>query len=571
MKVNKIFLMCILSLSMVFGSFAPAYAQESALTITDASGNPVSGSVSSSSATYAVGSANPGEIVMVSVLKPMEEGTVLSDSNLGLHLYWADDMVVPSNGDYSFPLDFSLCPTGDYTIRVSFSSSHGTLSIIQSVINEEDRDAAIRAINSAADVNAVKNVFVNSDGARDLSLNVSAYNRLNDSSKTAVFDAVFEYKSTTPLTVGNLSDFNTNVFVPACALALYNQTNSVDVINEFSTCFKLLENTYTNTTNGKISTEQLKSAALSAICTSDYSAIADMQKAYSTSVCLYAIYSAPWQNFDGIVGDNSYLFDGMQYATYTGLKSKSPVALEVSGKLYGSKEAFVAAFNASVQKQYLAEQNTSTGVPSRPSVNDSSSSVGVGGGGIVSPQLPTFEDPSFNDLAGYDWAKEAIEYLFAKGHVSGVAKNTFAPQNTVKREEFIKMLVLILNKYDANASCNFADVPVDNWSYSYVASAFNANLVKGIDNNNFGIGNEISRQDACVLLYRAISDKLADGTAKEFTDGNEISDYAKEAVNAVSAMGLVNGMEDGSFKPTNVMTRAEAAKLLYELCKVIGG
>lgn len=570
MKTNKIFLACLLSLSMLFASFAPAYAQDGAVTITDALGSPISGSVSSTSAVYAVGSANPDEIVMVSVLKPMEEGTVLSDGNLGQHLYWADDVVVPSNGEYSFPLDFSLCPTGDYTIRVSFSSSHNTLTALQSVINEEDRDAAIRAINSAADVDAVEDIFVQSDGARNLSLNVSAYNRLNDISKTAVFRAVFEHKSTTPLTTLNLSDFNTNVFVPACALALYNQTNSVDVINEFSNCFKLLENTYTNATNGKIATSELKAAALNAICTSDYASIEAMQKAYGTSVCLYAIYSAPWQSFDGIVSDNSYLFDGMHYATYTGLKSKSPVALEVSGKLYDTKEAFVGAFNAAVAKQYLAEQNPAVGVPTTPSV-DGGSSVGAGGGGVVSPQLPDFEDPSFNDLAGYDWAKEAIEYLFAKGHIAGVAKNTFAPQSTVKREEFTKMLVLILGKYDANAKCDFADVPIDNWSYSYVASAVGANLVKGIDNNNFGRGNEISRQDACVLLHRALGEKTAAGEPKEFTDGNEISDYAKEAVNAVSAMGLASGMEDGSFKPTNVMTRAEAAKLLYELCKVIGG
>lgn len=568
MKVNRIFLACILGLAVLFGSFTLVHAQNPTMSITDISGNPVSGSVPASSAIYVKGSAAPDEIVMVSVLRPMEDGTVLSDSNLGLHLYWADDMVVPANGNYSFLLDFSLCPTGEYTIRVSFSSSHSTMSIVQSVINDYDRDAAIRAINSAADANAVGDVFVKSNAARDLSLNISAYNRLTDSSKAAVFDAIFEYKSETPLTVGNLSDFNTALFVPQCALALYNQTNSKDIINEFADCFKLLENTYTNATHGKITSQELKSAALDAICSADYPSVADMQKAYSTSVCLYAVYSAPWQSFDGIINDNSYLFDNIQITTYNSLESKSVVALAVSGVLYESKEAFVTAFNTSVQNQAAAETYTPSGVPSAPSAG---SSVGVGGGGVVSPQLPEFEDPGFNDLDGYDWAKEAIEYLYDKGHVAGIAKNTFAPQNTVKREEFIKMLVLILGKYDANATCSFADVPGDDWSYSYVASAVKANLVKGIDDSNFGRGYQISRQDACVLLYRAVSDKLTDGTAKEFTDAGEISDYAIEAVNAVSSMGLVNGMEDGSFKPTNVMTRAEAAKLLYELCKVIGG
>jgi len=569
MKTKNIILAFMLSLLMLFGSFAVIYAQDSEMTITDASGNPISGSVPSTAVIYATGSAEPGEIVMVSVLKPMEENTVLSDGNLGLHLYWADDMVVGANGEYSFPLDFSSCPTGDYTIRVSFSSSKNTLSTVKSVINEEDRDDAIDAINYAVNVSAVGDVFTKNDGARNLSLNVSAYSRLKDENKTDVFAAVFEHKSTTPLTVDNLSDFDADVFVPASALALYNQENSADVINEFSNCFKLLDNPKTGATNAKITTDELKSAALNAICSSDYQAIADMQKAYSTSVCLYAVYSAPWQSFDGIIDDNGYLFDDIKLSTYTGLKSKSPVALALSGKLFDTAEDFVDAFNTAVQKQYREEQNSSGGSSGRPSGGGGGSSIGVGS--VVSPQLPTIEDPGFTDLEGYDWAKEAIEYLFNKGHVSGVAKNTFAPQNTVKREEFIKMLVLILGKYDADAKCTFADVPADNWCYSYVASAVGANLVKGIDDNNFGRGCEISRQDACVLLHRALGEQPAEGEAKEFTDENEISAYAKEAINALSAMGLAGGMEDGSFKPTNVMTRAEAAKLLYELCKVIGG
>ena len=122
MKTDKNFIACILSLSMLFTSFVPAYAQKDAMAVTDAMGNPVSGSVQSTADVYVKGSAQPGEIAMVSVLRPMEEGTVLSDGNLGMHLYWADDMLVPSNGSYSFPLDFSLCSTGDYAIRVSFSS-----------------------------------------------------------------------------------------------------------------------------------------------------------------------------------------------------------------------------------------------------------------------------------------------------------------------------------------------------------------------------------------------------------------------------------------------------------------
>ena len=133
------------------------------------------------------------------------------------------------------------------------------------------------------------------------------------------------------------------------------------------------------------------------------------------------------------------------------------------------------------------------------------------------------------------------------------------------------MLVLVAGKYDVASKCNFVDVPSDNWSYSYIASAVGSGLVTGISETEFGLGMEITRQDACVLLYRVLKDQATITNPKDFTDKAEISSYAVDAVNAMSSMGLVNGMEDGSFKPLNVMTRAEAAKLLYELCLVIGG
>ena len=44
---------------------------------------------------------------------------------------------------------------------------------------------------------------------------------------------------------------------------------------------------------------------------------------------------------------------------------------------------------------------------------------------------------------------------------------------------------------------------------------------------------------------------------------DEISDYAAEAVKRMYALGIINGYEDGSFRPKNSITRAEAAKILY--------
>ena len=53
----------------------------------------------------------------------------------------------------------------------------------------------------------------------------------------------------------------------------------------------------------------------------------------------------------------------------------------------------------------------------------------------------------------------------------------------------------------------------------------------------------------------------------EFTDESQISDYAKASVRYLKSIGILSGYADGSFQPANPITRAEAAKLLYELLK----
>ena len=79
----------------------------------------------------------------------------------------------------------------------------------------------------------------------------------------------------------------------------------------------------------------------------------------------------------------------------------------------------------------------------------------------------------------------------------------------------------------------------------------------------------VTRQDAAVILCRAAEYKSiqlnSDGEKRIFNDSADISDYAKEAVNRLSAVGAVNGDENGNFMPFGNTTRAEAAKLIYSL------
>ncbi len=173
----------------------------------------------------------------------------------------------------------------------------------------------------------------------------------------------------------------------------------------------------------------------------------------------------------------------------------------------------------------------------------------------------------FDDLADAQWAVKAINALAERGIVNGVSGKTFNPNGNVTREEFVKMLVEALGLYDTAATTDFADVSTSHWAYSYIASAQKCGLTKGVDGNSFGLGQLISREEMATMAYRAMiisGQTVSDGDVT-FADKNQISNYALDAVGAMSNAGILNGVGDNLFAPKDICSRAMAAKVVYEI------
>ncbi|MDY3030900.1 MAG: S-layer homology domain-containing protein [Clostridia bacterium] len=188
--------------------------------------------------------------------------------------------------------------------------------------------------------------------------------------------------------------------------------------------------------------------------------------------------------------------------------------------------------------------------------------------GITMPNEPYGSSSAFNDIGGVSWAKDSIEELAKRGIINGKAEKIFAPNDTVTREEFVKMVVLALNITAEDTSCDFTDVRDDAWYKEYVGRAVGSGLVNGLGNGTFGVGENISRQDIAVILWNGIKSKAENGSADAFIDNDAVSDYAKEAVNAMRYLNIIAGYEDNTFRPSNAATRAEAAKLLYKAVQI---
>ena len=174
---------------------------------------------------------------------------------------------------------------------------------------------------------------------------------------------------------------------------------------------------------------------------------------------------------------------------------------------------------------------------------------------------------SFKDVSIDDWYFEAVTALADKGIVEGITDNEFRPNVNVKREEFVKMLILAYNAVDYNAECSFTDTEKNRWYYSYIATASKMGLVNGINENQFGLGFDITRQDLAKIVYgamNAMGDKVQSASAS-YADMSKISDYAQEGVSALSAAGIFAGFEDNTFRPTQKVTRAMAAQVIYRV------
>ena len=195
------------------------------------------------------------------------------------------------------------------------------------------------------------------------------------------------------------------------------------------------------------------------------------------------------------------------------------------------------------------------------------SPAGPSAGGPVTPVpevTPIQPKYTYSDVTPSHWAYTAIEDLTKRGIVNGNDDGTFGPNNNITREAFVKMLVTAMDSEVMWYETPFKDVSEDAWYYNFVATAVNAGIVNGIEDDFFGVGYNITRQDICVLIHRAF---FAGDTAKDAdcNDFGEVSDYAKTAVSVMYDKGILQGDDDGNFNPKKPASRAEVSAIFSRL------
>lgn len=183
----------------------------------------------------------------------------------------------------------------------------------------------------------------------------------------------------------------------------------------------------------------------------------------------------------------------------------------------------------------------------------------------------------FTDVSRSDWYYQFVDYVTSKGYFNGVADKTFAPADNMTRAMFVTVLFRFDGAKGDRSQSAFTDVAPGEWYTDAINWAAANRIVDGVGNGKFAPNDPITRAQMCTMIerYLALYKKAwkvtlpETGSVSVMVDENAIPAYALAAVKQCQRHGLVNGFEDGTFRPNELSTRAQVAAVIYRMSYLV--
>lgn len=173
----------------------------------------------------------------------------------------------------------------------------------------------------------------------------------------------------------------------------------------------------------------------------------------------------------------------------------------------------------------------------------------------------------FKDIENY-WAKKELYELSYIDIMKGYDDKTMKPDKTISREEFVAMLVRAAGiPISGTYAQYYQDVTAKKWSYPYISAAKKNGLLSIFSGTYFYPGKTITREEMAVITEKALSGIKTTGTGLSFKDIPSNYKY-KDSIMKISALGIINGLPDGTFNPKGNATRAQAGAIISRFLKV---
>lgn len=180
---------------------------------------------------------------------------------------------------------------------------------------------------------------------------------------------------------------------------------------------------------------------------------------------------------------------------------------------------------------------------------------------------------SFSDVPSSHWAHAAIMDMVSRGMFSGTTApvngvGTFAPDKTMSRAEFVVVVVRALYKSELDAMPKVEGDDTGWWSNAYTLAVEHGILLENeLDGGN--LSSPMNRQEMSMVLARACEamgeSKGQQVKSAAIPDYNSIGTYYRDYVIQSYSKGMLCGDDKGTFNPTGMLNRAQAATVLYRL------
>lgn len=277
-------------------------------------------------------------------------------------------------------------------------------------------------------------------------------------------------------------------------------------------------------------------------------------------------YSLPVGGFPQVAGINFTLSTAVAYdanaetypaSTYYGPKSINRVVINsINGKEFKADDTyavvtnnFVAGGGDTYYAFAAASAQFDTGIPLDEAVMEyvTTELKGVIGAQYAAPQGRILMNP-FKDVKTSAWYGSYVIDLYNDGIINGTSATTYAPNDTLTWAAALKLLLV------SHGDLKAADATGADWSKNTIAKAAELGLVAA----DLDGAKAISRLEFCQVAAKL--NKLAESkTESKFTDCTD--GYVMALVDAK----VISGMTETTFEPAESLTRAQIAKILYQL------
>ena len=189
---------------------------------------------------------------------------------------------------------------------------------------------------------------------------------------------------------------------------------------------------------------------------------------------------------------------------------------------------------------------------------------------IVDPEPSSIP---FTDVSENAWYYNAVRYVYENGMMQGISDTEFAPTLSMNRAMIVTVLHRLENTPVTTNTNQFTDVQSNQWYTEAIQWAAEQGIISGYGNGQFGTTDNVTREQLAVILYNYTKhidgDVSVAGDMTIFTDANNTSNWAEDAISWAVGVGLMSGKGNNILDPIGIATRAEVAQMLMNYCTKI--